>query len=58
VLRDVGVQVSDAGVPADIVDEPRQKGEESLTFSEKRRGGKVGRPATKLDLATRELPPC
>ena len=55
-LRDVGVQVSDAGVPTDIVDEPRQKGEESLTFSEKRRGGKVGRPATKLDLATRELP--
>ena len=57
-LRDVGVQVSDAGVLTDIVDEPRQKGEETLAVSEKRRGGKVGRSATKLDLATRELPPC
>ena len=57
VFRDVGVQVGYAGVPADIIDEPRQEGEETVAVGEKRSRRKVGRATTKLDLATRELPP-
>lgn len=56
-LRDVGVQVGYAGVPTDIINEPRQEGEETVAIGEKRSRRKVGKVITKLDLAARELPP-